>query len=55
MKEPIAHCADCLTTGREETKNREGAPVHHNLAVNENLVLTVAPMLSLNLDLQFSS
>ena len=53
-RESVTHCANALATGRQDTQNSEGAPVHDNLAIDENLVLAVAPMLGIYFDLQLS-
>lgn len=52
--EPVAYCTNALATRREQAKNCKGAPVHNNLAIDEDLVLAVSPMLGVYVDLQFS-
>ena len=54
-REPLAHCSNALATGREQAKNRKGASVHHDLAIDENLVLAISPVLRIDVDLQLSS
>ncbi len=53
-REPVTHCGNALATGRQDTENSEGAPVHDNFAIDENLVLAVASMLRIHFDLQLS-
>jgi hypothetical protein len=52
--ESVADCANGLAAGREKTKNREESPVHKNLAIDEDFVLAVAPVLGVDLDMQLS-
>ena len=48
----LTHRAHALATGRQDTQHGEGAPVHDDLAIDEDLVLAVAPGLVIDLDLQ---
>lgn len=53
--EPLAHGSDDLAPRWEDPEGSAHATVHHNVALDENLVLAVVPMLLFDLDLQFSS
>jgi hypothetical protein len=52
--ESVTHSRNAIATRRQHTQDSESAPVHNNLAIDENFVLTVASMLGIYFDLQFA-
>ena len=54
-REPFADRADTFAARWQDAENCQSFPVHHNLAIDQNFVLAVTPMLSAYFDLQLPS